>query len=183
MSEALQRAFGPVWRALTGRKAYNVGLHIGLERLNLMQLQPGTGGPTVLAAASIKHESSRDDLIANPVRLKGLVKRAFAEQPFSGNRVVTCLPSDHVKFLLLNYTVAEGASESDSVVRELRGACTKNSMAWWSITFRCARAAFAPEGGDRRDGRPRQVTAYSTCSPRPGCRSRRSTWRRRRWRG
>jgi type IV pilus assembly protein PilM len=120
VSESLQRVFGPLWRAITGRKVYDIGLHIGLERLNLMQLQPGAEGPEVLAAASINHGSSRDDLIANPMRLKELVKQAFAEQPFSGNRVVTCLPSDHVKMLLINYTVAEGASESDSVIRELR---------------------------------------------------------------
>lgn len=120
MSESLQRVFGPLWRAIAGRKAYDIGLHIGVERLNLMQLQPGAAGPAILAAASISHGSSRDDLIANPVRLKELIKRAFAEQPFSGSRVVSCLPSNHVKMLLLNYTVAEGASESDSVIRELR---------------------------------------------------------------
>jgi type IV pilus assembly protein PilM len=120
VSESLQRVFGPLWRALAGRNAYDIGLHVGLERLNLMQLQPGAAGPAILAAASIRHESSRDDLIANPMRLKELIKRAFAEQPFHGTRVVTCLPSDQVKMLLLNYTVAEGASESDSVIRELR---------------------------------------------------------------
>lgn len=120
MSESLQRMFGPLWRAIAGRKNYDIGLHIGLERLNLMQLQPDAAGPEILAAASIKHESSRDDLIASPPRLKALIKRAFAEQPFHGNRVVTCLPSDYVTMLLLNYTMAEGASESDSVIRELR---------------------------------------------------------------
>ena len=112
--------FAPLWRALAPGKAYDIGLHIGLERVNLMQLQPGESRPTVRAAASISHGTSRDDLIANPVRLKQLIKRAFAEQPFQGSRVVTCLPSDQVKMLLLNYTVAEGASESDSVIRELR---------------------------------------------------------------
>lgn len=120
MRESLQRVFGPLWCAIAGRNAYDIGLHIGLERLNLMQLQPGAAGPVILAAASINHESSRDDLIANPLRLKSLIKRAFAEQPFHGRRVVTCLPSDQVRMLLLNYTVAEGASESDSVIRELR---------------------------------------------------------------
>ena len=120
MSETLQRAFGPLWRALTGRKAYDIGLNIGMERINLMQLQPGAAGPSILAAASISHGSSRDELIAQPTRLKELIKRAFAEQPFCGSRVVTCLPSDHVRMLLVNYTVAEGASESDSVIRELR---------------------------------------------------------------
>lgn len=120
MSETLQRLFGPLWRSIAGHKAYDIGMVIGQELLNLIQLQPGAAGPVILAAASINHETSRDDLIANPLRLKSLIKRAFAEQPFHGSRVVTCLPSHYVRMLHLNYTVAEGASESDSVIRELR---------------------------------------------------------------
>ncbi len=120
MSESLQRVFGPLWRAIAGRKAYDIGLHIGLERVNLMQMRPAAAEPEIHAAASINHGSSRDALIANPMRLKELIKRAFAEHSFHGNRIVTCLPSDHVKMLLLNYTVAEGEPESDSVMRELR---------------------------------------------------------------
>jgi type IV pilus assembly protein PilM len=120
VSETLQRVFGPLWRGLSGHKAYDIGLHIGLERLDLMQLQPSAAGPAVLAAASISHGTSRDDLIAHPPRLKELVKRAFAEQPFHGSRVVTCLMGEDLKMLLLNYTVAEGESESDAVIRELR---------------------------------------------------------------
>ena len=72
------------------------------------------------AAASLNHGTSRDELIANPARLKKLIKRAFAEQPFRGNRVVTCLPNDQIKMLLLNYTMSEGTSEADAVIRELR---------------------------------------------------------------
>ncbi|HUY03596.1 MAG TPA: pilus assembly protein PilM [Rhodocyclaceae bacterium] len=120
MSETLQRVFASLWRSVAGREPYDIGMLIGQEMLHLMQLRPGPAGPVILAASSISHESSRDDLIADPLRLKSLIKRAFAEQPFHGNRVVTCLPSDHVRMLLLNYTVAEGASESDSVIRELR---------------------------------------------------------------
>ncbi|OIQ96186.1 competence protein A [mine drainage metagenome] len=116
----LQRVFASLWRSVAGREPYDIGMLIGQEMLHLMQLRPGTAGPVILAATSISHESSRDDLIANPLRLKSLIKRAFAEQPFHGSRVVTCLPSDHVRMLLLNYTVAEGASESDSVIHELR---------------------------------------------------------------
>ncbi len=120
MSESLKRMIGPLWRALASGKSYDIGLHIGLERVNLMQLKPGAPRPIVRAAASLNHGTSRDELIANPARLKQLIKRAFAEQPFRGNRVVTCLPNDQIKMLLLNYTMSEGTSEADAVVRELR---------------------------------------------------------------
>ena len=120
MSKSFKQMLDPVWRLLAPAKAYDIGLHIGLERVNLIQLQPGEPRPTIRAAASLYHRSSRNELICNPARLKGLIKRAFAEQPFQGNRVVTCLPSDQLKMLLLNYTVGEGESESAAVIRELR---------------------------------------------------------------
>ena len=120
MSASPKPMFEPLWRALGLGKSYDIGLHIGVERVNLMQLQPGTPGPVVLAAASLNHGTSRDELIADPARLKTLLKRAFAEQPFRGKRVVTCLPSDQIRMLLLTYTMAEGTPEADAVIRELR---------------------------------------------------------------
>ena len=56
----------PVWSALAPGKTYDIGLHVGLERVNLMQLEPGKPGPAVRAAASISRGTSRSELIANP---------------------------------------------------------------------------------------------------------------------
>jgi type IV pilus assembly protein PilM len=113
-------ALGSMWRALAPGKGYDIGLHIGLERVNLLQLQPGASGPAVRAAASVNHGMSRDELMADPARLREVIKRTLAEQPFRGTRVVTCLPSDQVRMLLLSYTMAEGTAEADAVIRELR---------------------------------------------------------------
>jgi len=90
--------------------------------MSLVQLQPGKADtrPTIRAAASLKYAGTRAELIANPARLQGLIKQAFAGQPFRGTRVVTCLPGDHVKMLLLKYTSSDGESESEAVIRELR---------------------------------------------------------------
>ena len=120
MSDSLKRMFGPLWRALAPGKTYDIGLHIGLESVNLLQLQPGEPRPAVRAVASLTHGTSRDELIGDPARLKALIKRAFAGQPFRGNRVVTCLPNEQIKILLLSYTMAEGTPEADAVIRELR---------------------------------------------------------------
>lgn len=120
MSGPFKPLLAPLRRLLTPGKAHDIGVHIGRERLNLMQFQPGQPRPTIRAAASLKHGTTRHELIADPTRLKELIKRAFAEQPFHGKRVVTCLPNDQVRMLLLNYTVADGETESAAVVRELR---------------------------------------------------------------
>jgi type IV pilus assembly protein PilM len=119
MNNPLKQFFDPLWRVIKPTKAYDIGLHIGHERINMLQLQPGPR-PTIRAAASLKHGTTRKELITNSALLKKLIKRAFAEQPFHGKRVVTCLPGEQVNMLLLNYRVDEGESESDSISRELR---------------------------------------------------------------
>jgi type IV pilus assembly protein PilM len=45
---------------------------------------------------------------------------ALKRQPFKGRHVVASMPKDQVKITVLNYTVTEGQSDSDAIVRELR---------------------------------------------------------------
>lgn len=114
MKEFLKRIFG-------GRKGYEIGLYIGREHLNLVQLRPGPAGPAVRAISSITHGADLPQVRVDPRLLKTLLKQAFRGQPFSGRRVVTCLPNDLVKILLLTYPALPGVPDADSVVRELRG--------------------------------------------------------------
>jgi type IV pilus assembly protein PilM len=114
MSEFLKRIFG-------GRKGFDIGLHIGRDNLSVVQLRPGATGPEVRAISSITHGADLQQVRRDPRLLKKLLKQAFRGQPFSGKRVVTCLPNDHVKILLLTYPALPGVSDADSVVRELRG--------------------------------------------------------------
>jgi type IV pilus assembly protein PilM len=114
MREFLKRIFG-------GRKGYDIGLYLGREHLNLVQLRPGATGPAVRAISSITHGADLQQVRSDPRPLKKLLKQAFRGQPFSGKRVVTCLPNELVKILLLTYPALPGVPDADSVVRELRG--------------------------------------------------------------
>jgi type IV pilus assembly protein PilM len=114
MSPFLKRIFG-------ARKSYDIGLYLGREHLNLVQLKPGPTGPAVRAMSSITHEADMQQVRADPRLLKKLLKQALRKQPFRGRRIVTCVPNELVKILLLTYPALPGVSESDSVIRELRG--------------------------------------------------------------
>ncbi|MBI3045852.1 MAG: pilus assembly protein PilM [Betaproteobacteria bacterium] len=108
-------------RIVGGRKGYDIGLYIGREHLNVVQLRPGPAGPAVRAVSSITLGADLQQVRADPRLLRRLLKQAFRRQPFSGRRVVTCLPNDLVKILLLTYPALPGVPDADSVVRELRG--------------------------------------------------------------
>jgi type IV pilus assembly protein PilM len=108
-----------IFKRLFQAQQYDIGLHIGLEQLNLVQLKPGAAGPAVRAVASVVHGSDRQALRTQPGVLKKLLKQAF-RQPFSGRRVVTCLPNDLVRTMLLSYQAPAGVPDADAVVQELR---------------------------------------------------------------
>ena len=118
-------AVSDLWTRLRPRGAagacHPIGLHMGAERLHLVQMQTAASGPPrIRAAAVVDYDCSLDDLLADSRKLKALVRRAYAKQPFSGRRVVASMPKDQVKILLLSYNVAEGQTDSEAIVRELR---------------------------------------------------------------
>jgi type IV pilus assembly protein PilM len=101
--------------------AYPIGLHMGVDRLHLVQMQSSASGPPALrAAAAVDYEWPLEETLADRGKLKSLFARAWKRQPFSGRHVIASMPKDQVKILLLSYTAAEGQSESDAIVRELR---------------------------------------------------------------
>jgi type IV pilus assembly protein PilM len=112
-----------VRRKAAGGTAYPMGLHMGSDRLHLVQMQStadGSGPPAIRAAAAVDYEWPLEETLADKRKLKSLLARAWRQQPFSGSRVIASMPKDQVKILLLSYTAVEGQSESEAIVRELR---------------------------------------------------------------
>ena len=108
-------------RQATSGPAYPIGFHMGADRLHLVQMQASaSGAPRIRAAAAVDYDSPLEETLADKRKLKALVRRAFADRPFSGRRVIAAMPKDQVKILLLSYTAAEGQSDSEAIVRELR---------------------------------------------------------------
>lgn len=97
-----------------------IGLDMGLDRLNLAQMEKINGKVHIRAIASIPYPCSREELQRNPKILKALLKQAHATQPFKGSRVVSCLPIDQIKIITITYKRLEGQADAEAVVAELR---------------------------------------------------------------
>lgn len=111
---------GRLWQRLAARGGYPIGLHIGMDRVTLVQMQPQGRGPAIRAAASISYGCPRSELLADRQRLNLLIKRALADHPFRGKRVVSCMPNDQLKMMVLSFSPAKDESDADALVRELR---------------------------------------------------------------
>jgi type IV pilus assembly protein PilM len=97
-----------------------IGLDVGPNRLNLVQMVLSDGRPTLAAISSVPYSCTRDELLQQPKLLKTLLAQAFAAQPFKGRRVVSCLPADQMKIMSLSYSHTEGQADDVAIVAELR---------------------------------------------------------------
>src|SRR3989442_4200564 len=120
MRNALRQMFGPLLPRLPLGRNHRVGLHLGGEGLNVGRRREPAAGLAFRAAASVDIGCTREEMLAEPRRLKRVVKRVWAEHPFSGKEVVACMPHDQLKVFSVNYTAAEGQSDAQAIAREIR---------------------------------------------------------------
>ncbi len=99
---------------------YGIGIYVGHDRLNMVQMEQATDHACIRAIASVPYQCTRDDLYQNPQKLKALLKQAYAMQPFKGKHVVSCLPADQIKIITISYSYTEGQPDAAAVVAELR---------------------------------------------------------------
>ena len=58
-------------------KAPFIGLDLGIEKLNLVQVDFKLGDPVILAASSDYHNSSYQEMLKDPDLFKALIKKNF----------------------------------------------------------------------------------------------------------
>jgi type IV pilus assembly protein PilM len=97
-----------------------IGLDMGPNRLNLVQMMQVGGKPALSAIAAVPYPCARNELMLQPKQLKLLLRQAFARQPFKGKRVVSCLPAEQMKIISLNYSHTEGQADDAAIIAELR---------------------------------------------------------------
>jgi len=101
-------------------RAFSLGLELGLNRVNLVQMERASSHAGIRAMASITHPFSLEELHKDPHKLKASLKQAYAMQPFKGKRVVSCLPADQIKIITVAFRPIEGEKDTVPVVAELR---------------------------------------------------------------
>jgi Tfp pilus assembly PilM family ATPase len=116
------------WRQLLGRMAIGktaavtgpIGLDFAAEELHMMQLQYRADGPAIIAAVSVRYPSDRASLMANPAQFKSFIRAALKSRPFRGRIVVTCLPAEDVKILVVTYRQEAEKKPDDVILRAVR---------------------------------------------------------------
>jgi type IV pilus assembly protein PilM len=101
-------------------RVFSLGLELGPQRLNLVQMERASGHAGIRAMASIAHPFSFEELHQDPQKLKASLKQAYATQPFRGKRVVSCLPADQIKIITVAFRPMDGEKDTVPVIAELR---------------------------------------------------------------
>lgn len=102
----------------TARKSPSaIGFDLGTEKLNLVQItrDSHTGQPSVHAALSDYHDASYDVLLAEPDKMKALVKRSLSRMPFAGRKVVSSMPNSRLQLMFFDYHCNQGQNESEAL--------------------------------------------------------------------
>ena len=81
MNQRFGQALRRIGGGLSAGGAYPIGLQLGRDSLSLVQMEKTAAGPPAFrAAAALDYECAREEILSNPLRLKALLKRAFAQQ-------------------------------------------------------------------------------------------------------
>lgn len=116
-----QLALARYRRLLSFRKTPNViGFDLALEKLNMVQIDRSSGHSKIHAALSDYHDATYDDLLAEPERMKALIKRSFAKMPFVGRRIVSSMPISKLQLMFLNYPCKPGQTEEEALFAVLK---------------------------------------------------------------
>ena len=93
-----------------------IGLDIGSDHLHMCQIRPLEHGRfSITAKASIEFDGSRDELLAAPKKLKGLIGGALKSKKFKGKKIVALMPWNDVKIILLTYKASVSDVDAEVV--------------------------------------------------------------------
>jgi type IV pilus assembly protein PilM len=97
-----------------------IGFDLGLEKLNMVQINFRSGQPIVHAAASNYHNDNLDEILDNSDSFKKLVKTSLKSRKFTGRKVVSSVPSHFLKLMFLNYQLSKHESDVESLLSALK---------------------------------------------------------------
>ncbi len=97
-----------------------IGLDLGMEKLNMVQVDFTSGEPVIIAASSDYHNSSYEALVQQPKLFKALIKRTFKSAGFKGCSVVATVPSPLLKIIFLNFQCKTDDIEVQALLNALK---------------------------------------------------------------
>ena len=96
-----------------------IGFDLGMEKLNMVQVEFIAGKPVISSASSDYCNSDYATLLEQPELLKNLVKSSFKKNGFKGRKVVASVPTSLLKILFLNFQCKPHEVESQVLLKAL----------------------------------------------------------------
>lgn len=97
-----------------------IGLDLGLEKLNLVQVDLKSGHPVIISASSDYHNADYEELMQQPELLQQLIKAAFKSGKFKGRKVVATVPGTLLKIIFLNFQCKPHENETQALLTALK---------------------------------------------------------------
>jgi len=118
ISSSLDTLAGPVLhligkRANSPKKTGPIGFDVSHEKLHMVQMERTNSSIYIRAALSMPFSGGRQQLFGSPTAFRKLVSTALRNRPFLGNRIVTCVPSEQLKLMMINYTCGKNDNEAE----------------------------------------------------------------------
>ena len=140
MSALADRIFRTAGRSNSTRIG-PIGLDCSLSVLHLVQLKSSADGRISLhAAASMPYPESRETLLAEPKKMRSLIRQAMKADRFQGRQVVTTLPAGDTRIMPVSYRVEEGQSE-DAALLKLLSERVEEDLKEYVIDYQPVRSA------------------------------------------
>ena len=95
-----------------------IGVDFALERVHMVQFD-NPHRPVLRATASLDYDGSRSDLLAEPKRLRALLRRGLRSADFSGRHAVVAVPVGLFRTVSINY-LASKDQDDEAVLRVMR---------------------------------------------------------------
>ena len=99
-------------RPPTGPRIGPIGFHVAAERVSAVQMERAGEALRVRAAAELELRSPID----SAAELRGCARELLRGRPFSGRDVVSAIPADRVKLMVLHYKAEAARPEADVIL-------------------------------------------------------------------
>ncbi len=96
-----------------------IGFDLSTEKLHMLQVEKKNSTISIRAFISVPYPVPRQDLMSSPGALRKFVHGALKSKPFTGRKIVSCLPNNAARILNLNYKSTPGTDEAELIVKSV----------------------------------------------------------------
>ena len=94
-----------------------IGFELSHENLHMVQMEHCEDEQRIRAAVSVPYRGGRQAVLDSAKSLRKLVGAGLQRKPFVGKKIVTCVPTEQLKLMMINYHCEDSGSESEILLK------------------------------------------------------------------